>query len=101
MDPQADVLVVTVTKVESRAVLQAFEPAAGRKARPHSVDERMYFDLGAINGARVFLTQSEMGSGGLDASLLTVRKGIDALSPAAVIMVGIAFGVNDQKQATL
>jgi nucleoside phosphorylase len=52
----------------------------------------MYLYLGAVNGAQVFLTQSEMGSGGLDASLLMVRKGIEALSPAAIIMVGIAGG---------
>lgn len=99
MTHEADVLIITVTKVESRAVMQAFEQATGHKATPQSIDNRLYFNLGKVNGARVFLTQSEMGTGGLDASLLTVRKGIDALSPAAVIMVGIAFGINEQKQA--
>jgi nucleoside phosphorylase len=99
MTHEADVLIVTVTKVESRAVLQAFEQVTGHKATPQSIDYRTYFNLGTVNGARVFLTQSEMGSGGLGASLLTVGKGIEALSPAAVIMVGIAFGINEQKQA--
>ena len=96
---KADVLIVTATDVESRAVLQTFQPAAGRKATPRSIDDRTYFDFGAVNGARVFLTQSEMGAGGLDASLQTVRKGIEALNPAAVVMAGIAFGVNEQKQS--
>ena len=45
------------------------------------------------------LTQSEMGAGGLGATLQTTHKGIAALQPAAVIMVGIAFGVNEAKQA--
>ena len=45
------------------------------------------------------MVQSEMGSGGLGASQQTVQKGIAALSPAAVIMVGIAFGVNAEKQS--
>ncbi len=99
MSCKADVLVVTVTQEESRAVLKAFEQVAGRKAEPQPIDERMYFDFGTINGAHVWMTQSEMGSGGLDASLLTVLKGIESLSPAAVIMIGIAFGVNDRKQA--
>ena len=99
MTYEADVLIVTVTKVESQAVIQAFEQTTGHKATPQSIDDRLYFNLGLVNGARVFMTQSEMGSGGLDASLLTVRKGIDTLSPAAVIMVGIAFGINDHKQA--
>ena len=99
MTDEADVLIVTVTKVESRALLQSFEQTTGHEAMRQSIGDRIYFNLGIVNGARVFLTQSEMGSGGLDASLLTVRKGIEALSPTAVIMVGIAFGVNDQKQA--
>jgi nucleoside phosphorylase len=99
MTHEADILIVTVTKVESTAILQAFEPILGVKAIPLSIEDRIYFDLGTINKARIFLTQSEMGSGGLGASLLTVRKGIEDLFPTAVIMVGIAFGVNEEKQA--
>ncbi|MGR3278151.1 phosphorylase family protein [Acaryochloris marina NIES-2412] len=99
MPLEADVLIVTVTKVESRAVIQAFEQFTGHQAIPDSINQRLYFNLGEVNGTKVFLTQSEMGSGGLDASLLTVRKGIDTLSPMAVIMVGIAFGINEEKQA--
>lgn len=96
---EADVLIATVTKTESHAVLQTFEQTTGHRAEAQSIDNRLYFNLGQVNGAQVFLTQSEMGSGGLDASLLTVYKGIDALSPTAVIMVGIAFGINEEKQA--
>jgi nucleoside phosphorylase len=99
MTHEADILIVTVTKVESSAVLQSFEPTTGVKADPQSIDNRIYWNLGSIDNARVFLTQSEMGSGGLNASLQTVGKGIEALSPTAVIMVGIAFGVNDRKQS--
>ncbi len=98
MTLQADILIVTATQVESRAVLQTFPRALGNKATPHSMDGRVYFDLGAVHKARLFLTQSEMGSGGLDASHQTVRKGIETLQPAAVVMVGIAFGVNEEKQ---
>lgn len=99
MTHQADVLFVTVTPVESKAVIQTFEPATGQKAKPTSLDGRIYFDLGMVNGAHVFLTQSEMGTGGLDASLQTTTKAIEALNPAAVIMVGIAFGMDETKQA--
>jgi nucleoside phosphorylase/tetratricopeptide (TPR) repeat protein len=95
----ADVLLVTVTKVESKAVLDVFGEATKRKARPFEIAGRTYFDLGAILGATVAMTQSEMGAGGLGAALQAVQKGIDALSPAAVIMVGIAFGVDEGKQA--
>ena len=95
----ADVLLVTVTKVESKAVLAVFQEATKQKPQPVEIDGRTYFSLGTISGARVSMTQSEMGAGGLDASLQTVQKGIDALSPAAVIMVGIAFGISEEKQA--
>ena len=95
----ADVLLLTATPVESKTTLQAFAAATQHKAEPQSLDGRIYFDLGTVNGARVCLTQSEMGAGGLGATLQTTHKGITALQPAAVIMVGIAFGVNAAKQA--
>ena len=93
-----DYLIVTVTKVESKAVLEAFQEATKREAEPVPIDDLIYFDLGKVNGARAFMVQSEMGAGGLGASQQTVRKGIEALSPWGVIMVGIAFGVDDKKQ---
>jgi nucleoside phosphorylase len=95
----ADVLIVTVTKVESQAVLQVFSEATGQQAKPASVGDRLYHDLGIVNAARVFMVQSEMGSVGPGATLPTVQKGIAALSPSAVIMAGIAFGVDDKKQS--
>jgi nucleoside phosphorylase len=99
MSHKADVLIVTVTEVESLAIMQVFAQSLGHKSTPESIDRRVYFNLGEVNGARVFLTQSEIGSGGLGASQQTVRKGIEAFSPAAVIMVGIAFGINEEKQS--
>src|SRR5258708_266473 len=93
-----DILLVTATKVESTAVFEVFEQATEQKAQPCPIDDRIYFDLGKVNGSNIFLVQSEMGSTGPGASLQTVQKGIMALRPVAVIMVGIAFGMNDQKQ---
>jgi nucleoside phosphorylase/tetratricopeptide (TPR) repeat protein/AAA+ ATPase superfamily predicted ATPase len=95
---QADVLIVTVTKVESQAVLEVFKKATGHDAKRVSLENKIYRDLGTINGVCVSMVRSEMGAGGLGAALLTVQKGITALSPAAVIMVGIAFGVDHKKQ---
>ena len=95
VDPRTDLLLVTVTKVETQAVLAAFGAAASGS---DAIDGRVYFDLGTINGARVRLTMSEMGAGGLGAAQQAVQKGIASLSPVAVVMIGIAFGVNDQKQ---
>ncbi len=98
MTPQADVLLVTVTKIETRAVFQAFRDAAGADPRPEAIGDKTYHDLGTVNATRVWLVQSEMGAGGLGAAQQTVQKGIETLAPSAVVMVGIAFGVNPDKQ---
>src|SRR3990172_9612802 len=90
---RADVLVVVVTKVEAQAVLQLFEKHANQKSQIHHIGEKTYFDLGIVGGARIAMVVSEMGAVGLGASLQTVQAGISVLSPSAIIMVGIAFGI--------
>lgn len=94
----ADVLIITATDVESDAVLQVWEEATQSKAEPVHVRSNFYQNLGAVNGTRVCMIQSEMGAGGLGAAQQTIDKGITALSPSAVIMVGIAFGVKHETQ---
>ncbi|HEY4266847.1 MAG TPA: hypothetical protein VGM94_01525, partial [Galbitalea sp.] len=95
---RADVLVVTVTKVEHWAVLDAFA-AVSNEARPVTIASRLYRDLGIVNGARVLLGLSEMGSGGVGGAQQSVSEAIAALGPSAVLMVGIAFGADKKKQA--
>jgi nucleoside phosphorylase len=99
MNIYADVLIVTATKAESKAIVEVFQGVSGNKTEPIAIGDRMYHDLGIINGARVFFAQSEMGASGLGASQQTVQKGIEALSPEAVIMTGIAFGIDAEKQS--
>ena len=91
IDLRADLLLVTVTTVETKAVLQAFREATSRAATVTPIGGKDYHDLGDVNGTRVALVRSEPGAIGLGAALQTVQKGIEALSPAAVIMAGIAF----------
>jgi nucleoside phosphorylase len=94
---KADLLLVTATEVETRAVLNVFLPQSSTFMQCF-VDDSTYFDLGVISGARTFLVQSEMGAGGPAGATLVVYEGIKALSPSAVIMVGIAFGLIPEKQ---
>ena len=94
-----DVLYNTVNVNETQALLAAFGNATGRKARPVTIERRVYRDLGSVNGTRCMHALSEMGAGGPGASQQTVDKGIRALNPSAVIFVGIAFGMDDRKQA--
>ncbi|MEI2769985.1 MAG: SUMF1/EgtB/PvdO family nonheme iron enzyme [Candidatus Competibacter sp.] len=96
--PFADVLIVTATKVESKAVLDAFAELTGRPARIVTENRRTYRNLGEIGGTRVFLALTEMGAAGLGGSQQAVQKGIAALHPGAVLLVGIAFGMDEKKQ---
>ncbi|MDQ2903706.1 MAG: hypothetical protein M3Y81_09155 [Chloroflexota bacterium] len=96
--PITDVLLITATEVESRAVIKLFEEATGKKFERCFIDGNPYLNLGVINGARIMLVQSEMGAGGPGGSLLVVDEGIRMLSPSAVIMVGLAFGFDDREQ---
>jgi len=96
---KADVLLVTATKVESKAVLDIFQKNTGKEPHLVPIGDQIYHDIGSVNGNSVVLVQSEMGSGGLGASLLTVQKAITDLSPNEVIMVGIAFGIDPEKHS--
>lgn len=98
MPPTADVLIVTATAVESRAVLAACASRSGQPARPIPLGDRVYHDLGSVDGRRAWLALCEMGAAGVGGALQSVQKAIATLSPAAVILAGIAFGVDERKQ---
>ena len=99
MNHSADILLVTVNRIETKAVLEAFATATGQKAAIFDLGNQSYHELGRLNGLRVVQAQSEMGSVGLGASLITVSEAVGALRPKAVIMVGVAFGMNQDKQS--
>lgn len=90
---KVDVLLVTTTQVEVEAVLNLF---------PHTYifkGDKTYFDLGIIGNARTLMVRSEMGSISPGSSLLTIYKSIEVLQPTAVIMLGIAFGFDNEANA--
>ena len=95
---RVDVLLVTVNEHETDAVLSLFAEATGSPAVAVSIKDRVYRDLGTVNGTRVFHALSEMGSAGAGGTQQSVDKAIRALHPRAVIAIGIAFGVNEKKQ---
>ncbi len=94
-----DLVIVTVNEHETRAVLATFREATGADSMSVSLAGRAYNNLGTVNGTTVYHAVSEMGSGGSGGMQQTVEKAINALSPGAVIAVGMAFGVNEKKQA--
>lgn len=103
LEPQKDseimrkILIVTVTQVESTSVKTAFQEETTEKSKRKVVDGHVYQELGIIGDSQCFLCISEMGTAGLSGSIVTVQQGIKDLQPDAVIMVGIAFGIDKSK----
>jgi len=95
---KADVLLVTVTEVETGALFAVLAETCGNTYKRCFIGDKTYYDLGIINGARIFSVQSEMGTTSPGASLLTIREGLQALAPSAIVMVGIAFGFDAKTQ---
>jgi predicted ATPase/nucleoside phosphorylase len=96
--PAADILLVTATDMETMTVVEMLRERFGRTAVHRIIDGVAYYDLGMIGQTRVFQVQSEIGSGGPSGSTLTIDDGIQALNPALVLLVGIAFGTRRIKQ---
>jgi len=87
------VLIVTVTNVETRAVLNAannYKTIYGKNST--------YYDLGIVGNTHVFLVRSGMGSVGSSGSTVTISEAISFLQPNTIVATGIAFGVNPIKQ---
>ncbi|GAB4193635.1 MAG: hypothetical protein OHK0022_08730 [Roseiflexaceae bacterium] len=90
---QAEVLLVTVTKGETQAILDALQAQSGRRETPRYLSGRTYYDLGQIGGARVWLVRSQMGGITPGGAFETVYSAIGTVRPNAIIMVGVAFGI--------
>lgn len=91
-------LLATVTAVERDAVLRIAGGITGAEPVLEFGSRRGYYSLGNVGGVDVFLVQSEMGTSGPGGSIVTVADALDDIKPIGVIMVGIAFGVDDKKQ---
>lgn len=93
-----DILLVTVTTVETEAVLRAAQTLTGTEAQPTHKNNLTYYRLGQLGGVNTWLVRSGMGSSSPSGSILTIAEAIRERSPQAVIMVGIAFGMDPGKQ---
>ena len=98
MDSSDRVLLLTVNRNETKALLAAFKEFTQKEPVNHSIDDRIYAELGTLHGVPVFHALTAMGSGGVGASQQGVDKAIRALRPTMVIAVGVAFGLDANKQ---
>ncbi|WP_376794671.1 TIR domain-containing protein [Thermogemmatispora sp.] len=95
---RCDVLLVTATDVEIRAVREiALKEMQATFERQRGRVESYYF-LGEIGGTATWVLRTQMGTSGASGATLAISDAIRTLKPEAVIMVGIAFGLQRDKQ---
>jgi nucleoside phosphorylase len=91
------VLLVTATKIESEAVLAVVSDASSTR-NSRTISGVPLYELGMVGSSRLWLVQSEPGASTPGGSLISIHNAIRALSPTAVVMVGIAFGTRHGEQ---
>ncbi|MEY2472000.1 MAG: hypothetical protein QOK28_1329 [Actinomycetota bacterium] len=92
-----DVLVVVATDIEE----EALRAAITARSRPASVEIRpraVVRHMGRYRRGTAAFVRCRIGGHSLGGALDVTRDAIDELSPTSVVMVGIAFGVDEQTQ---
>ncbi|EOH6075979.1 NACHT domain-containing protein [Burkholderia cenocepacia] len=93
---RADVVLVTVNKHEYEELLAALKMVTGKDGEKiQGESNEIYSFSGVINGQRVYVARSLMGSTGSGASIDTVLNITSDLAPKVLICVGIAWGAKN------
>ena len=95
---QIYVLVITATDTETSAVHRLLKPLPNYRhiLKLYAGNQTYYIGKLGLYGVAHF--QCEMGSVSANASLGATVEAINYWSPKAAVMVGIAFGINPEKQ---
>jgi|GEM_PF-754097 len=93
------ILLVTVTDVEIEETRSKLTPLNGYPGVIKVFKDNYTYYIGKFGKYAVALVQTgSMGSMSSDGSILTVKTALDNIKSKIVIMVGIAFGVDENKQ---
>ena len=96
--PQVEVLVVTATPTEKRAVLARMVPLPSHQGVLKGALGPATYYVGLLGAHTVALVMCRMGAVGDGAARDAVAEGCKLWEPRAAIMVGIAFGKDASKQ---
>lgn len=91
-------LLVTATDTESNEALNNLRPLPSQPAIIQIFNNNLTYYIGTLGIYGVVLVQSEMGAVGRNSSLLTTLRAIEVWEPKAIVMVGIAFGIDSKRQ---
>lgn len=95
--PPAIIVLLTVNDNETDAVFDAFHQS-GNEIEQVAIGGVTYNKLGMHGGMEIVHAICEMGAGGIGAAQQRTSDVITHWEPAAVIAVGIAFGIDETKQ---
>ncbi|WAC40378.1 hypothetical protein [Pedobacter sp. SL55] len=92
------ILLVTATDLETRELHKQITPLNGFDKILQVYNESLTFYLGNFGKYKIAHIQCGMGSISRESSIITVSGILHIIKAGAVIMPGIAFGINDKKQ---
>lgn len=92
-----DVLLVTVTDIETQTLTRMLEDKVGPGQQVLG-GSSVYWDYGPVGGVRISLLRTRMGAGGSGGTALSVSDALRDRRPAMVISVGIAFALSDKQK---
>lgn len=90
-------LLITATEIELKQVLRLLEPFETEEENLKVVTKYETYYLGNFGAFTAAVVRSSMGSMGPSGSTLTANSAIELWKPDAVVVVGIAFGVDKTK----
>ena len=90
--------IVVAVDVEKRALMMRMKPPRNRRHLVQIFKGSNTYIVGRLGVTDVVLVMTAMGSVGRDSSTIVTSELIDDWNPDAVIMVGIAFGKDAEKQ---
>lgn len=95
---KVDVVIMTVTDPERASVLNFMHPWPGRREVLKGSMDLMTYRFGRFGNYSVAQVDSTMSTSGREGATLTAQRAISELEPKAMLLVGIAFGVDRKSQ---
>jgi nucleoside phosphorylase len=92
------ILLMTATDLETEELHRHIKPLTNFSAIIKTPNDSQTYYLGKFGQYKIAHVQCGMGSLSRDASTLTASNSIKLLNPKFLLMVGIAFGIDDTKQ---
>lgn len=95
---QVDILLMTATEIEQKAVLSEMDAWSDREEILQGSLSKTTFEFGRFGRYRTAHVECTMGAGGRQGGTITIERAIEELKPKAVLVLGIAFGIDRKKQ---